>query len=58
MSILCQCQLVFNPKKRIGVEEALEHPYLGDLHAEVNDSVGNFYIPLAFSIPRRRTKEL
>ncbi|CAN0350117.1 unnamed protein product [Ascophyllum nodosum] len=27
--------LVFNPKKRIGVEEALEHPYLGDLHAEM-----------------------
>lgn len=29
-------QLVFNPEKRICVEEALEHPYVGDLHAEVN----------------------
>ncbi|CAN0467041.1 unnamed protein product, partial [Hapterophycus canaliculatus] len=25
-------QLVFNPQRRIGVLEALEHPYLGDLH--------------------------
>lgn len=28
-------QLVFNPHRRIGVVEALEHPYLADLHAQV-----------------------
>lgn len=28
-------QLVFNPQRRIGVVEALEHPYLADLHAQV-----------------------
>jgi mitogen-activated protein kinase 1/3 len=26
--------LTFNPQKRITVEEALEHPYLADLHFE------------------------
>ncbi|CAN0314177.1 unnamed protein product, partial [Ectocarpus sp. 12 AP-2014] len=27
--------LVFNPRRRIGVVEALEHPYLADLHAQM-----------------------
>lgn len=33
--VLTVSQLVFNPKRRIGVVEALEHPYLADLHAQV-----------------------
>lgn len=31
---LLKKMLTFDPKKRIGVEDALKHPYLEDLHCE------------------------
>lgn len=34
---LLQRMLVFDPKKRITVDEALQHPYLHDLHSDADE---------------------
>ena len=33
---LLKCMLVFNPNKRITIEQALKHPYMAALH-DIND---------------------
>ena len=34
--------LVFDPSRRIGVDEALNHPYLSHLHDEIDEPVADF----------------
>lgn len=33
---------MFDPSRRIGVDEALNHPYLSHLHDEIDEPVANF----------------
>jgi len=40
---------VFNPKKRITVEDALEHPYLEDLHIAEDEVFIAFKVLRCFS---------
>lgn len=39
--------LVFNPKKRLTVEEALAHPYMQDFHDESEENKYNGVIQIA-----------